>query len=163
MLFIYTEKICKRQSHKFFDTIYLGVWNFLSVKFATTLLSWLAGGIGANKAIVLVHKLDAFVVSISQQFMILEKFCHFLFILLVGSGAKYNLQVEKIWWVGPYFVMDKMSLFPWRGLAKSANSAPRKSDSSRFSLWTIVPMAPSKIRILLRSSPSSWSPSPVQR
>ena len=33
-----------RQTDKFFDTIYGGVWFFLSVKFANSLLASLAGG-----------------------------------------------------------------------------------------------------------------------
>ena len=38
-------KVDHRQTGKFFDTIYGGMWIFLSVKFATSLLASLAGGL----------------------------------------------------------------------------------------------------------------------
>ena len=38
-------KVQHRESHKFFDTIYLGLPTFLSVRFVTSLLASLTGGL----------------------------------------------------------------------------------------------------------------------
>ena len=38
-------KVCNRQTDKFFDTILRSMWIFLSVKFATSLIASLAGGL----------------------------------------------------------------------------------------------------------------------
>ena len=37
-------QVVDRQTDKFFNTIFVGVQIFLSVKFATSVLPWLAGG-----------------------------------------------------------------------------------------------------------------------
>ena len=53
----------------------------------------------------------------------------------------------------------RMSLLPCKGLGELANSVPRKSVSCKFFICIMVPMAPSKTKILEFRSSASFRPS----